>query len=170
MVSRQHAIPFAVRKFAGEQQINFTGQRGRGRSNVPTLCDIYHQLTIEGLAVVAESDIWFVNTNPEFHEIGNPDNCVMARIKFDKQVDGQLRELKKAIDGGAFPVVSGEGYRRNVSEISLISVAVNLMMLAMYARTGKRVGQFGRKEIGDHSPSETSRKSKQSSGTGYPVW
>lgn len=132
LVSRQHAIPFDVRKYAGEQQFAFNGQRGRGRSNVPSLADIYHQLTIEGLELVLNST-W--PAAPVFTEIGQPDNCAMARIRFDIEFDQKLRALKSRADAGEFNVVPADDDARQVTKISLISLAVNLMRLAIKQRT-----------------------------------
>lgn len=135
IVSRQHAIPFEVRKFAGEEQLKFTGQRGRGRANVPSLADIYHTLAVEGMALVDD-----LPTNvgaPVFTEIGQPENCAMAKIRFDLGFDQKLRALKHRADGGEFNVVPAGDDARQVKKISLISLAVNLMQLAIKQRNGE---------------------------------
>lgn len=131
LVSRQHAIPGDVYKFARLAQFEFTGKPGRGRSNVPTLCDIYQTLTAEGFDLVMNTD-WPVA--PVFTEIGQPDDCTMARVKFDITFDKKLRELKKRADAGEFNVVAASADARQVSKISLISLAVNLMRVAITAR------------------------------------
>lgn len=134
LISRQHAIPFDVRKYAGEQQLAFTGQRGRGRANVPSLCDIYHQLAVEGMTLV-ETTEW--PAPPVFTEIGQPENCAMARIRFDLDFDAKLRALKSRADAGEFHVRPADDDARQVSKISLISLAVNLMELAIKNRRGE---------------------------------
>lgn len=137
LVSRQHAIPFEIRRFAGEQQLNFKGQRGRGRSNVPSLADIYHQLTIEGLELVLNNTWPAAPAAPVFTEIGQPDDCAMVRIRFDIEFDRKLRELKSRADAGEFNVVPADADARQVTKISLISLAVNLMQLAIKKRNGE---------------------------------
>lgn len=120
---RQHAIPEDVHKFALKAQIDFKGDRGRGRGNVPTLPDIYYTLTKEGFALLADGRI----KNPKFVEIGRPDGCVFAQIVFEESFDTELRTLKESAESGVFPI---EPYR----EISLISLAVNLIRYAIDAR------------------------------------
>lgn len=134
LISRQHAIPYDVRKYAGEQQLAFTGQRGRGRSNVPSLCDIYYTLAIEGMALI-ETSTW--PAPPVFTEVGQPENCAMARIRFDIDFDQKLRALKARADAGEFHVRPTDADARQVSKISLISLAVNLMELAIKQRRGE---------------------------------
>lgn len=131
LVSRQHAIPGDVYRFARLAQFEFTGKPGRGRSNVPTLCDIYQTLTDEGLAIVENppNEQTFV-----FTEIGQPVDCTMARIKFDIGFDAKLRHLKHRADSGEFNVVAASPDARQVTKISLISLAVNLMRFAIAAR------------------------------------
>jgi len=130
LVSRQHAIPYDVRRFAGEQQLTFAGKRGRGRRNVPTLSDIYHALTIEGLAFVDAT----TDASLSFIEIGQPDSCTMARIKFNLETDRRLRVLKNRADNGEFDVIPTTPDGRQVTQISLISLAVNLMRIAIAKR------------------------------------
>lgn len=120
---RQHAIPEDVHKFALTAQIEFKGDRGRGRGNVPTLPDIYYALTKEGFQLLADGRI----KDPKFVEVGRPDGCVFAQIVFEETFDKQLRELKDAAEDGVFPI---EPYK----EISLISLAVNLIRYAIDAR------------------------------------
>lgn len=131
LISRQHAIPREIRVYAGYQQLQFTGQRGRGRANVPSLCDIYEALTKEGMA--------FVNAGakPEFIEVGQPDSCTMARIRFDTEFDAELRSLKDRADSGEFVVKPASEEARQVKQISLISLAINLMQLAIDEREKK---------------------------------
>lgn len=120
---RQHAIPEEVHKFAQTAQIEFKGEMGRGRGNVPTLPDIYYALTKEGFQLLADGRI----KEPKFVEVGRPDGCVFSQIVFEEEFDTLLRDLKEAADTGTFPI---EPYR----EISLISVAVNLIKYAIDAR------------------------------------
>ena len=72
--------------------------------------------------------------NPVFVEIGQPENCTMARIKFDLQLDNRLRALKQRADGGEFSIVPASDSARQIKQISLISLAVNLMRLAIFQR------------------------------------
>lgn len=132
--SRQHAVPADVRLYAGEQQLKFEGKRGRGRQNVPALADIYHQLAVEGLDLVLNND-WRVGL--AFTEIGQPENCAMTKIKFDVDFDQKLRDLKTRIDSGEFNVVPADADARKVTKISLISLAINLMQLAIGFRKGE---------------------------------
>lgn len=157
LISRQHAIPFDVRKYAGEQQLAFTGQRGRGRANVPSLCDIYHQLAVEGMTLV-ETTEW--PAPPVFTEIGQPENCAMARIRFDLDFDRKLRALKARADGGEFNVVPAGEDARQVKKISLISLAVNLMQLAIKQRNWELDSKpFVSRESGAKARREQKRQS-----------
>lgn len=122
-VRRQHAIPADVHAFGQSAQMNFKGKRGRGRSNVPTLPDIYYVLTKEGFDLVAKGKV----RNLKFVEIGRPEDCVFAQIVFETSFDDDLRKLKETADAGTFVV---EPYK----EISLISLAVNLMRFAIAER------------------------------------
>lgn len=149
IVSRQHAIPFEVRKFAGEEQLKFTGKRGRGRANVPALEDIYFNLAIEGLDMIETTD-WTASTVvPVFTEIGQPDNCSMAKIRFSVEFDDRLRELKSRADKGEFKVAPASPEARQVKKISLISLAVNLIQLAIKKREGELIvsSPKGRKKV-----------------------
>lgn len=137
VISRQHVIPADVKKYAVNWQLSFPNPAGRGRGNVPSLADIYEQLTRTGLDIVERG----INTNPEpnggmnpvFTEIGLPTGASQTRIKFDTATDARLRALKTRIDAGEFQIVSGPGYTRKVTQISLISLAVNLMQIAIDA-------------------------------------
>lgn len=122
-VRRQHAIPEDVHEFALLAQVGFKGSRGRGRSNVPTLPDIYYTLTKEGFDLVTTGAV----ENPVFLEIGRPDNCSFSQIVFETEFDDLLRAMKTDADEGRFQV-------KPYKEISLISLAVNLMRLAISER------------------------------------
>lgn len=154
LVSRQHAIPADVYKFARMAQFDFVGKPGRGRSNVPTLCDIYETLAIEGMAIVRR----MLPTEPQrpFIEIGQPDDCTMARIKFDAKFDTELRLLKSEADAGQFIVTPSASDARQVSKISLISLAVNLMRFAISAR--ENAAQSTITENGTNVPDFVSRE------------
>lgn len=121
-ILRQHAIPLDVRQFAGGLQLGFSGKRGRGRANVPTLADIYYTLMKEGYQLIRLGA-----AVPVFNEIGQPDGCTFTRIKFDTAFDSDLRDLKERAEHGEFVV-------KPYKEISLISVAVTLMQVAIAAR------------------------------------
>jgi hypothetical protein len=121
-----------VYKFARIAQFDFIGKPGRGRSNVPTLCDIYQTLAIEGLRIVRKMSP--NEQQPVFVEIGQPADCTMARIKFDTTFDIKLRVLKSDADAGQFIITPSASDSRQVKKISLISLAVNLMRLAILAR------------------------------------
>lgn len=127
VISRQHVIPADVKKYAVNWHLSFDKPAGRGRCNVPSLADIYEQLTRFGLDIV-ERDREFHAT---FVEIGSPVGSAQTRIKFDAATDDRLRALKTRIDAGEFPIESGPGYTRKVTQISLISLAVNLMQIAI---------------------------------------
>ena len=132
--SRQHAIPLEIRQYAGAEQLKFTGDRGRGRENVPSLCDIYQALTIEGMELVELAQEKKRTDLVVFQEIGRPANCLMARIRFDSDFDEKLRDLKRRADAGEFEIQPSGDVRRNIKQISLISLAVNLMKLAIAKR------------------------------------
>lgn len=121
-IRRQHAIPEDVYLFAVTAQINHKGPRGKGRSNVPTLPDIYYALAVEGLALVQSGEV-----HPTFKEVGRPEGCTFAQIVFELDVDKQLRELKERAEGGEFTVTP-------FKEISLISLVVTLIEVAIQAR------------------------------------
>lgn len=118
-IRRQHAIPDNVRLYAARQQLNFSGSRGRGRINVATLADIYYGLIAQGLKLVQSGTV-----KPTFKEIGRPEGCTFTQIKFDLEIDAQLRNLKEVAEAGEFEVVP-------YKSISLISLAVNLMDVAI---------------------------------------
>lgn len=122
---RQHNIPGHIHRFAVSQQLLNEGPSGRGRANLPTLADIYFQLTVEGLALVESGEV-----RPSFTEIGRPDGCRAAQIKFPNRINDKLIALKKRAEGGEFAVSPHR-------EISLISVAVTLMEAAIWTRTHK---------------------------------
>ena len=136
-ISRQHVIPADVKKYAVTWQLSYPKPAGRGRGNVPSLADIYHQLTVFGLEIVERGTTLKSPPSPEtngtFTEIGLPDGSSQTRIKFDTATDERLRNLKTRIDTGEFAIVSGPGYTRKVTQISLISLAVNLMQIAIDA-------------------------------------
>lgn len=135
VISRQHVIPRDVKLYAANWQLNNPEPAGRGKSNVPSLADIYEQLTRTGLDIV-ERGTTLKNpptpgTNGTFTEIGLPAGASQTRIKFDTATDKRLRALKTRIDNGEFAIEAGPGYNRKVTEISLISLAVNLMQIAI---------------------------------------
>jgi len=137
VISRQHVIPRDVKLYAANWQLNNPEPAGRGKSNVPSLADIYEQLTRMGLDIV-ERGTTLKNpptpgTNGTFTEIGLPVGASQTRIKFDTATDKRLRELKNRIDNGEFAIEAGPGYNRKVTQISLISLAVNLMQIAIAA-------------------------------------
>jgi hypothetical protein len=131
VISRQHAIPSDVKKYAVTWQLSFPNPAGRGRGNVPSLADIYEQLILNGLNIVERGANVTVGTKPVFTEIGLPNGSTQTRIKLNTATDKRLRELKSRIDGGEFEIVSGPAYRRRVTQISLISLSVNLMQIAI---------------------------------------
>ena len=126
-IRRQHAIPAEVHRFAAESQLNFEGSRGRGRANVPTLPDIYYALVREGFALVISG-----TSTPVFKEVGRPEGCTFSQIVFEMEFDQSLRDLKNAIDDedGLYLIENG-------ASISLISLAVNLIQVAIEARAYK---------------------------------
>jgi hypothetical protein len=118
---RAHQIPGHVRKHAKEMQEAFREDMdgaGVGRSNVPSLPDIYLHLVLLGLAKVDAGE------KPEFAEVKKPRGAVAARIKFPILTDNSIRSLKERAEKGEFAIAGS-------SEISLISVAVRLMELAI---------------------------------------
>lgn len=139
VISRQHVIPADVKKYAVNWQLSFPNPAGRGRCNVPSLADIYEQLTRRGLDIVERTTTSKNQPTPGmngcFTEIGLPNGASQTRIKFDTATNTRLRELKTRIDGGEFEIVSGPGYKRRVTQISLISLAVNLMQIAIACET-----------------------------------
>lgn len=135
VISRQHVIPRDVKLYAANWQLNNPEPAGRGKSKVPSLADIYEQLTRIGLNIVERGTTLksppTPGTNGTFTEIGLPAGASQTRIKFDTATDKRLRALKTRIDNGEFAIEAGPGYNRKVTEISLISLAVNLMQIAI---------------------------------------
>jgi hypothetical protein len=120
-VMRAHQIPGHVRKHAKEMQEAFREDMdgaGVGRSNVPSLPDIYLHLVLLGLAKVEAGE------KVEFSEVKKPRGAVASRIKFPILTDDSIRSLKERAENGEFKITTG-------NEISLISVAVRLMELAI---------------------------------------
>lgn len=124
IISRQYHITEDVNKYAVLWKLTQRAPFGKGRVNVPTLADVYEHLTIAGLdAIERDPNQW-----PTFTEIGQPHGSVQTRVKFTSAIDTRLRALKTRIDAGEFKIVS-EG--RKVTKISIISLVVNLMQLAI---------------------------------------
>lgn len=126
-ITRQHAIPEGVHRFAVMQQLDNKARngRGRGRGNQINLPEIYIGLVKEGLKIISDG------ATPIFNEVGRPEGCVYTRIPFDVDTDKELRALKKRADDGEYIITP-------YSDISLISLAVNLMCLAIEKRQKKK--------------------------------
>ena len=120
-ITRQHAVPAEIHRFAVMLQLDSKGPKGRGRSNQVNLTDIYMILIKEGI------DILNSGATPTFVETGRPEGCVFSRITFDYDTDQALRDIKKRAEEGAFEITP-------YNEISLIALAVNLMELAIERR------------------------------------
>jgi len=130
-VIRQHSIPPDIYEYAVLRQLEISKTRKPGidGKNIPTLADIYERLTVEGLRVLLDPKFEW-----EFEEIGNPEGGVQVRIKFSPETDAEIRSFQNDIGAAhctRFPLVSGPGYKRKVSEISLVSIAVNCMRIAI---------------------------------------
>lgn len=146
-IRRQHAIPDHVYRYAAEAQLNHKGPRGRGRSNVATLPDIYYALAVEGLALVQSGEV-----HPSFKEVGRPEGCTFAQIVFELDVDKDLRGIKDRAEGGEFPIAP-------YKEISLISLVVNLIEVAIeYRKNGAPKPAFVSREDGGKTRRERKRK------------
>jgi hypothetical protein len=128
-VSRQHAIPKDLKIYASVWQLSFDAPHGRGRCNVPSLADIYEQLVRKGLETVESGS--YKKGKVVFFEIGKPDGSCQTRIKFDRETDARMRALKARVDAGEFEIAKGQGYTRAAKKISLISLAVSLMRIAV---------------------------------------
>jgi hypothetical protein len=130
-VIRQHSIPPDIYEYAVLRQLEISKTRKPGfdGKNLPTLADIYERLTCEGLkTLLTPSFEW------KFEEIGTPDGSVQVRIKFSKETDAKIRSFQNDIGAAhqmRFSLVSGTGYQRKVSQISLVSLAVNCMRIAI---------------------------------------
>ena len=130
-VVRQHSIPPDVYKYAVLRQLEIskTQKPGVGGKNLPTLADIYERLTAEGLKIL-QSPLF----DWQFEEVGHPEGAVQVRIKFSKVLDAEIRSFQNDIGAAhqmRFSLVSGPGYQRKVSQISLVSLAVNCMRIAI---------------------------------------
>ena len=130
-VVRQHSIPPDVYKYAvlRRLEISKTRNHGVGGRNIPTLADIYERLTVEGLKVLQSPSFEW-----EFEEVGKPEGAVQVRIKFSKETDAEMRSFQNDIGAAHctwFTLVPGPGYQRKVSQISLVSIAVNCMRIAI---------------------------------------
>lgn len=154
---RPHIIPMDVRKFASDWKMANAGNPGRGHGDVPSLPDIYYQLTREGLDLMEAGGIGdFV-----FENIEKGAGAVTAQIIFDDRLDLRLSTLKAKVDAGEYQLkpytrtrkmaemnadrAGKRAYTRSadLSEvskeytyktISLASLAVNLMRLAIAER------------------------------------
>jgi hypothetical protein len=128
-VTRQHAIPIDVKKYAIEVQMRMSEKvrPGVGRKNQPTLADIYERLVNEGLKVVNANDQFYMVVE----ETGNPTGATQVRISFTGETDDALRDLKSKIDDGKFEIMTGSGRKKKATQISLIGLAVNMMRLAI---------------------------------------
>lgn len=123
-IQRQHYIPSKIHSFAVKLRLDDSGQ--------PTLADIYYQLVQEGLDLVLTGQ-----HVPTFIEIGRPDGSKAVQIKFPFELNDSLVELKKRADGGEFVVQTERtvgALKHPYKQISLISLAVTLMELAMNQR------------------------------------
>lgn len=123
--SRQHAIPFDVYKYAKMLQVDVAGNSD-GENSTPSLPDIYAALAIAGMELLKNQ----LEGSVEFTEIGNPSGRKLSRVKFDTEFDAKLRALKAQCDEGVYNVTALPDARQ-VKKISLISLAVNLMRLAI---------------------------------------
>lgn len=121
-VPRQHYIPRAVYKFAKQAQDEFPSP-GKSRTNAPTLADIYYQLTLEGINLIKTNFI----EDLEFAEIGRPEGGRFVQIVFDQETNTFLEWLKSEAENGVYKITP-------YKEISMISLAVNLMEYAIKAR------------------------------------
>ncbi len=130
-VIRQHSVPPDIYNYAVLRQLEIsnTTKPGVGGKNIPTLADIYERLTVEGLKVLQSPSFEW-----EFEEVGKPEGAVQVRIKFSKETDAEIRSFQNDIGAAhqmRFSLVSGPGYQRKVSQISLVSLAVNCMRIAI---------------------------------------
>lgn len=130
-VIRQHSVPPDIYNYAVLRQLEIsnTTKPGVGGKNIPTLADIYERLTVEGLKVLQSPSFEW-----EFEEVGKPEGAVQVRIKFSKETDAKIRSFQNDIGAAhstRFTLVSGSGYQRKVSQISLVSLAVNCMRIAI---------------------------------------
>lgn len=147
-VRRQHYIPQKIHAFAVGQQLAGAEQEvtaGRGRGNLPTLADIYYALIVEGLELVRTGQ-----AVPAFVEVGRPVGTRAVQIKFPTgkgKLNEKLERLKKRAEKGEFEI---KPYR----EISLISVAITLMQLAIDERR-KRLVEKIHAEIHQEAEAET---------------
>lgn len=133
-VRRQHYIPAKIHAFAVNQQlIGNEVEAGRGRGNLPTLADIYYTLIVEGLELVRKGE-----AKPVFVEVGRPAGTRSVQIKFPTgkgKLNEKLERLKARAEKGEFKI-------RPYREISMISVAITLMQLAIDDRSKRLVNKI----------------------------
>lgn len=135
-VRRQHYIPAKIHAFAIGQQLAGAEQEvaaGRGRGNLPTLADIYYTLIQEGFELVRTE-----KAVPVFIEVGRPVGTRSVQIKFPtgkNKLNDRLERLKKRAEKGEFEI-------KPYKEISLISVAITLMQLAIDERRKQLVDKI----------------------------
>ena len=122
VVTRKHNIPAELYAYAVGIKSSISTPAGRGNKNLPTLPDIYAALINEGIDLVFEGTVI-----PEFTEIGTPEGARSCQIRFVPELQKELLEIKRRADAGEWPV---SPYR----QISLMSVAVNLMQIAVAER------------------------------------
>lgn len=121
VVTRKHNIPADLYAYAVGIKSSISTPAGRGNKNLPTLPDIYASLINEGIDLVFEGTVI-----PEFTEIGK-DVARSCQIRFVPDLQKELLEIKRRADAGEWKV---SPYR----QISLMSVAVNLMQIAVAER------------------------------------
>jgi hypothetical protein len=121
-VMRAHRIPSKVRLHAKGLQEAFREDMenaGVGRSKIPSLPDIYLHLVEVGLQKVKSGQ-----KTPVFSEVNKPKGATGSRIKFPILTNDDLKSLKARAEAGEFQITTGK-------EISLISIAVTLMEMAI---------------------------------------
>ena len=126
---RGHKVPGNIRDYANKNQTDDSEDQsvGVGRSNVPTLPDIYYALTKEGYELLVAGripDASFTETEKQ-----KLPGARVARIKFEPEFEDLLEKLKNRIEAGEFPL-----YPETYKKISKISIAVNLMGFAVEER------------------------------------
>ena len=125
-IRRQHYIPPAVHHWVLKKQMEIRHTKGVKRTEVPTIPDIYLYLITKGATMATIGSVI-----PAFVEFGRPADRVAVQIKIPNLINLLLVGLKERADAGEFEV-------QGAKEISLISVALALIKIAIEETKPKR--------------------------------
>lgn len=117
-ILRPHKIPCEVYDFALEAQRRDKTPPGVGKKNLPTMPDIFHALTFEGLEIVEAGHV-----RPVFIEREPPDYKT-KQIRFSKSDNDRLKALQDRIYAGDFKYGPWKTFPLNAIAVTLMEVAI----------------------------------------------